>query len=99
MDNFWKPFLTLFGIGAMVSLAKSLKSKKPWSEVFSELIIQGFFATGAGVVYIFYPTVPFLAVAAVAAIGATIGVALVSDELQKVIESRFGVGKKDGSGL
>lgn len=86
MDNFWKIFATLFGIGAAVSFAKSLKSKKPWREVLSEIIITGIFATGAGAVYIFYPTVPFIAVVGVASLLTILGVNFFSDKLEKGLQ-------------
>ena len=86
MENFWKLFATLFGIGAAVSFAKSLKSKKPWREVVSELIISGLFATGAATVYIFYPTVPFIAVVGIASLLTILGINFFSEKLEKGLQ-------------
>lgn len=86
MDNFYKLFITLFGIGAAVSFAKSLKSKKPWREVLSELIITGIFAVGAASVLVFYPNTPFIAVAGLAALGTILGINFFSDKLEKVFD-------------
>lgn len=85
-NNFLKPLLTLFGIGAAVSLARSLKSKKDWREVISEMIISGFFATGAAAIMIYFPTVPFIAVAAVASLGTILGVTFFAAVVERALD-------------
>ena len=97
MDNFWKPFFTLFGIGAAVSFAKSLKSKKPWQEVVSEMIITGFFSVGAGATLVFFPTVPAIAVVGVGSLLAVLGVAFGSEVIERLLDKY--IGSKDGTGL
>jgi hypothetical protein len=86
-NNFWKPFLTLFGIGAAISLARSLKSKKNIGEIVSEIIISGFLATGAAIVQIFYPTVSFVVIAGIASLLAILGVSFLSDKLESIINA------------
>lgn len=86
MDGFWKLFTTLFGIGAAVSFAKSIKTKKPWQEIVSEMIITGFLATTAGLIYVFYPTVNFAAIAGGAALLSVLGVAFLGDKIEKAID-------------
>lgn len=86
MDNFYKLFITLFGIGAAVSFAKSLKSKKPLKEVLGEIIITGVFAVGAASVLVFYPSTPFIAVAGIAALGTVLGINFFSDKLERVFD-------------
>jgi diacylglycerol kinase len=98
MENFWKTFFTLFGIGAAISVAKSLKSKKGISEVVSEIIISGFFATGAAIVYIFYPTIPFIVVVGIASILTILGVNFFSTQIEKVIDRYLPV-KKDSEDI
>lgn len=85
-NNFLKPFITLFGIGAAITLAKSLKSKKPLKEVIAECIIGGAVSVGASTIYIFYPTVPFIAVAGLGCIAAILGVAFLSDLVEDAID-------------
>ncbi len=87
MDNFWKIFMTLFGIGAAISFAKSLKSKKTWREIVSEMIITGFLSVGAGIVYIFFPSVPMIAIVGVASLGAILGVAFLSEKLEGILQA------------
>lgn len=98
-NNFLKPFLTLFGIGAAVSVARSLKSKKPWNEVISEMIISGFFATGAAAITIYFPEVPFLAVCGVAALATILGVAFFSAGLERVMDKYLSKKEEDGPKL
>lgn len=87
MDSqFWKVVATLFGIGAAISFAKSLKSKKHWREIVSEMIISGFLAVGAGVLYIWFPTLNFIAVAAAASILAILGVAFLSEKIENGLQ-------------
>ena len=85
-NNFLKPFLTLFGIGAAISLAKSMRSKKPVREVISEMIISGFLATGAALVMLFYPTTNFLIIAGAASLLTILGVAFFSDKIERYID-------------
>lgn len=87
MDGqFWKIFATLFGIGAAVSLAKSLKSKKPMNEVISELILTGIFSLVAGAIYLVYPAAPVIAVVGIGSLLAVLGVTFFADKLEKVLD-------------
>lgn len=89
MDGqFWKLFATLFGIGAAISFAKSLKlkSNRTWKEIVSEMIISGFLAVSAATIYIFYPAVNMAAVAGVAALLAILGVAFLSEKIEKGLQ-------------
>ncbi len=90
-NNFWKPFLALFSIGAILGLARSLKlkSKKTAGELIAECIISGGAATGAGLLYVFYPTVPFVAVMGLGAIIAVLGVNFFSHKIENAIDSKF----------
>ena len=98
MDNFWKPFLTLFGIGAAVSFAKSLQTKKTWKEIVSEMIITGFFSVGSAAVMIFWPQLPWLAVVGVGSLLAVLGVAFGSELIERLLDKYIG-GKANGSGV
>lgn len=87
MDGqFWKIISTLFGIGVAISFAKSLKSKKKWQEVVSEMIISGFVAVSAGVTLFIWPQAPTIAVVGLAAILAILGVAFISEKLEKGLQ-------------
>lgn len=86
MEGFWKLFSTLFGIGAAISIAKSIRSKKSWQEVVSELIISGFLSVGAAITYIIFPTVPFISVVAVGSILAILGVAFLGDKIEVALD-------------
>lgn len=100
MDGqFWKAFATLFGIGVAISFAKSLKSKKKWQEIVSEAIISGFLAISAAIIYVWYPTLPLIAVVGIAAVLAVLGTAFLGDKIEEVIDAcidKF-LRKKDGS--
>lgn len=101
MENFWKLFTTLFGIGAAISFAKSLKSKKKWQEMVSEMIITGFLATVAGLVYLAFPDAPIVAVAGGAALLAILGTAFLGEKIEVAIDratNKF-IGTKDGTEL
>lgn len=103
MDNqFWKALVTLFGIGAAISLAKSLKVKKRWQEIISDMIISGFLATGAAMIIVWMPQVPFIAVAGIAAILAVLGTAFLGEKIEEAIDAsidKFLRKPKDGSEL
>ena len=86
MDNFWKLFITLFGIGAAISFAKSLKSKKNWREIVSEMIITGFLAVGAATALIVWPNLNMIVIAGLASLLASLGVAFVSNKLEDLLE-------------
>ena len=99
MDNFWKMFATLFSIGAAITFAKSLKSKKKLKETVAECIIGGAAACSASSILLFYPTAPFIAVAGVGIIITLLGVAFFSDKLEDAIDRSIDkfIGKKDGT--
>jgi len=87
MDGqFWKVIGTLFGIGVAISFAKAMKSKKNWREMVSEMVISGFLAMSAGAVYIIWPEVNLIAVMAVASMLAILGVAFISEKLEKGLQ-------------
>lgn len=87
MDSqFWKVIGTLFGIGVAISFAKSLRCKKNWREVVSEMIISGFVAMSAGVTLFIWPNASLVAVMAAAAILAILGVAFISEKIEKGLE-------------
>lgn len=87
MDNaFWKLFTTLFGIGAMISYAKSLKLRKPLKEVISDCIISGFLSTGAALLYVYYPTLPVIAIAGGGALLAVLGVHFFSEKIEAAVD-------------
>lgn len=86
MDNFWKIFATLFGIGAAVAFAKSLKMKQTWKETFAEMIITGMTALGAALILIFYPNTPLIAVVGLGAILSVIGVQILSKKVEEYLD-------------
>lgn len=99
MESFWKLFGTLFGIGAAVSFAKSLKSRRPWREVVSEMIITGFLATIAGLIYLYNPETNIAAITGAAAFLAVLGTAFLGEKIEKAMDAgieKF-LGKKDGA--
>lgn len=84
MDNqFFKILGTLFGIGAAVAFAKGIKSKKNWREIVSEMIVTGALAISAGLIFIVWPGVNPLAVMAGGALLAVLGVAFVSEKIER----------------
>jgi uncharacterized membrane protein YeiB len=99
MENFWKLFSTLFGSGVAISFAKSLRSKKRWQEVLSEMIITGFLATCAGLIYLQFPNAPIIAIAAAAAMLAILGTAFLGEKIETAIDRSIDkfIGKKDGT--
>jgi hypothetical protein len=92
-NNFWKAVLTLFGIGVMMSFAKSLKSKLTRNEIISECILTGGLSCGAGSIYLVYPNAPLIAVLAIGALASVLGVAFFSQKIEGVID-RFLPAKK-----
>lgn len=95
MDNFWKSFLTLFGIGAAVSFAKSLKGKNDWKVVVSEMIISGIFSVGSAAVLIVVPTASPIAVVGVGSLLAVLGINFGSEIIERALDKYFG--NKDGA--
>lgn len=89
MDNFWSALLTLFGVGVMISFAKTMKVKvKPkWSEAIADGIISGGSSVGAASVYFFFPTAPLIAVVGLGALVATLGVMFISEKLTAVVDA------------
>ncbi len=89
MDNFWTALLTLFGVGLVISFAKSMKMKhKPkWGEAIADGIISGASSVSAACVYLIVPTAPLIAVVGLGALLATLGMIFISDKLTDVVNA------------